>query len=97
VGVSKGCCFMCSLYMGLQGNVEVRTTTGKIFPWAMPPWERDPAIYQQVWRELKERVWDCLQKMELLTVKGCHSDGQAVALVRSGKLDLSWRNRICGD
>jgi len=77
---------MCSLYMGLQGNVEVRSTTGKIFPWAMPPWERDPAIYQQVWNELKERVWDCLQKMEVLTAKCRHSDpemGQEVELYRS--------------
>jgi len=81
---------MCSLYMGIRGNVEVCSTTGKISPWAMPPWERDPAIYEQVWHELKGRVRDCLLKMEVLTAKRRHSDPEMGQAVELWKAEVAW-------
>ncbi|KAF8457320.1 hypothetical protein BGX38DRAFT_1160544 [Terfezia claveryi] len=51
VGVSKACCFLCHLYIDIAcPGLVYRGSSGKIFPWAIPPYERN--LYDEVWKAL---------------------------------------------
>ena len=56
VGVSKGCCFLCGTYILAVKSVKVRGCSGKVFPWAMPPWETDRDIHKRMWIAVRKKI-----------------------------------------
>ncbi|KAF8463454.1 hypothetical protein BDZ91DRAFT_764580 [Kalaharituber pfeilii] len=68
LGVSKGCCYLCNQYLQEVGRVKVKSTTGKIFPWSIPEWEANPAIYNSLWQHLKQLVRSALENQGLLLI-----------------------------
>lgn len=67
VGVSKACCFLCRLYIDIAcPGLVYRGSSGKIFPWAIPPFERNLCVYDKIWGTLKDEVWKALVALEVL-------------------------------
>jgi hypothetical protein len=68
IGVSKLCCSMCFSYIeALPGNgPAIRGTSGRIFPWALPPWETRVEVVEKVWRRVSKAVYFALLSNHLL-------------------------------
>ncbi|RPA85435.1 hypothetical protein BJ508DRAFT_350949 [Ascobolus immersus RN42] len=68
MGTSELCCYMCYLYCRAlvpSTSRRVRVNSGKIFPWAMPPWETNIQLMETVWQEVRQRLIEALKSIEL--------------------------------
>jgi hypothetical protein len=56
---------MCELYPNKKSHRElkIRGSSGKIFPWAIPPLEVNRAIYQSLWEAVEDQVWKSLARL----------------------------------
>jgi hypothetical protein len=77
--VSKKCCYMCELYLKKASHckLQVSGSSGKIFPWTMPPVEVDRSIYEYMWEDVQEKVWRALDNLEVLATERRQSDSDS--------------------
>ena len=47
-------------------NLVYRGSSGKVFPWAIPPFEHNVYIYDRIWGTLKDEVWKAFVALEVL-------------------------------
>jgi hypothetical protein len=81
---------MCYAYLHeekLPGHpTAIRGTSGKVFPWAVPPWERRIPVLEGLWTAIKDRIYYFLMSNHLLylneRLSGSES-GQTVDLISS--------------
>lgn len=69
IGVSKSSCSMCSTYLKalpLGNRPAIRGTSGRIHPWALPPWETRVDVVEKVWDRVSKAVYFALVSNHLL-------------------------------
>ena len=47
-------------------SVKVRGHSGKVFPWAMPPWETGRDIYKRTWIAVREKILEAMWENDIL-------------------------------
>lgn len=64
MGISKLCCHTCFYYVRivLGDKVLLRGSFGRIFPWAVPPWENRLLVLQSLWEEASATEHDGLRE-----------------------------------
>jgi len=75
MGTSKRCCYLCDLLLQQLSTLSYRGATGKVFAWALPPWDVPEAVQESIWRNLKDLIRDTLFDMGLLMDNDCFHSG----------------------
>jgi DNA-binding IclR family transcriptional regulator len=62
---------MCELYLKKvsHNELQISGSSGKIFPWAMPPVEVERSIYEHMWEDVRGKVWRALDNLEVLVTE----------------------------
>ena len=55
--MSKRCCICCAMFLSkLNNKVTVGATSGRVFPWALPPWIDNKEVEDGVFEMLSEKI-----------------------------------------
>jgi hypothetical protein len=73
MGISKKCCYVCDLLLQQTSSINYRGATGKIFPWALPPWGIPFDIEEEIWTNLKLHIQHVLQDKNFVGEDPFHS------------------------
>jgi len=73
MGISKRCCYLCDLLLQQLSTLSYRGATGKVFAWALPPWDVPEEVQESIWRNLKDLIRGTLDDMGLLMDDRFHS------------------------
>lgn len=89
IGVSKRCCFCCTLYLHqLNPDLMFGATSGKAYPWALPAWDNRLDVGHIILGRLVDTLRDRLVRMVPPAIQ--HRDSGS----DSGRSDSGKRKRV---
>ena len=89
MGISKRCCYLCDFLLRHFCRVSYRGATGKVFAWALPPWDIPERIQRAIWVELKRLIREALADLGITATDRFLSDtegGQSDSEVSENEL-----------